>query len=115
MTRPGSPWEALLPQTVERGERGAVRRLSHERHYFTPAAGAGPRWRCSRCRQVSWANVAGVCPAYRCEGALEPLPDEEAHNHYAVLYETLAPVVMSVQEHTAQWAMERGTQSRTTS
>lgn len=110
MTRQDSPWEALLPQTIEKGERGAVRRLAYDRHYFTPAAGAGERWRCSRCRQVSWANVAAVCPAYRCDGTLAPLPDEEARNHYAVLYETLAPIVMGVQEHTAQWAMERGTQ-----
>lgn len=110
LTAPGSPWEALLPQTIERGERGAVRRVAHDRHYFTPARGAGARWRCSRCRQMSWTNVACVCPAYRCEGTLESLPDDEAPNHYAVLYETLAPVVMSVQEHTAQWAMERGTQ-----
>ena len=110
MTAPGSPWEALLPQTIEKGERGAVRRLAHDRHYFTPAPDAGSRWRCALCRQLSWANVAGVCPAYRCLGALEPLPEDEAKSHYAMLYETLEPVVMRVQEHTAQWAMERGTQ-----
>lgn len=110
MTAQGSPWAALLPMTVERGERGAVCRLEHDRHYFAPAPGAGGRWRCSLCRQVSWISVAGVCPAYRCEGTLEPLPEDEARSHYALLYETLAPVVMRVQEHTAQWAMERGTQ-----
>ncbi len=110
LTNPGSPWDALLPQTLERGERGAVRRLAHDRHYFTPAEGAGERWRCGRCRQVSWANVAGVCPAYRCDGTLERMRDEEERNHYAVLYETLRALVMSAQEHTAQWAMERGSQ-----
>ncbi len=110
ITRPGSPWDALLPQTIEKGERGAVRRLAHDRHYFTPAGGAGQRWRCSLCRQVSWSNVAGVCPAYRCDGTLEAVSDGEARNHYAILYETLQAISMSVQEHTAQWAMERGTQ-----
>lgn len=110
MTEQHSPWEALLPQTIERGERGAVRRLAHDRHYFTPAEGAGSRWRCNRCRQVSWTNVAGICPAYRCEGSLEAIDESAATSHYAVLYETLAPIVMRVQEHTAQWAMERGTE-----
>ncbi len=110
MTTTGSPWVPLLPGTIEKGERGAVRRLAHDRHYFTPAPDAGPRWRCALCRQLSWVNVAGVCPAYRCDGTLEALPDGETRTHYAVLYETLAPVVMRVQEHTAQWAMERGTQ-----
>ncbi len=110
ITAPGSPWEPLLPQSIEKGERGAVRRLAFDRHYFVPSTGAGDRWQCSLCRQVSWASVAGVCPAYRCLGTLERINDGEARNHYATLYETLSPIVMRVQEHTAQWALERGTE-----
>lgn len=110
MSAPGSAWDQILPQTIERGERGAVRRLAHSRVYFTPAPAAGQRWRCGRCRQLSWVNVADVCPAYRCPGTLEPVPEDEAPNHYAVLYDTLAPIVMRVQEHTAQWALEKGTE-----
>ena len=110
MTAPGSVWDLVLPQTVERGDRGAVRRLAYNRFYFTPAPAAGQRWRCGLCRQLSWVNVADVCPSYRCSGTLEPVPSDEQPNHYAVLYETLAPIVMRAQEHTAQWALEKGTE-----
>lgn len=108
LTAVDSPWAKLLPHSVD-GRRGAVRRLSHERVELTGAPGAGRPWRCSTCRQLWWYSVAAVCPTYNCSGTLVPVTDEDP-NHYAVLYETLPPIPMAVEEHTAQWALDKGTE-----
>ena len=113
LTAPQSPWARLLPEGHPDPRRGPHRRLAHEQLEFTPARAAGPRFRCSACGQLWWTGVAGVCPTYRCAGTLVPVPRDEPPNHYAVLYASLVPIVMRVQEHTAQWALERGTQIQT--
>jgi ATP-dependent helicase YprA (DUF1998 family) len=111
LTDPNSPYGIFLPYSLD-SVRGAVRRLSHERVELTAAEGAGRPWRCSRCRQLWWYAVANVCPTYNCRGALSPVADEDP-NHYAVLYEKFRLVPMSVEEHTAQWALEKGTEVQT--
>lgn len=111
LTTAGSAWSALLPSGLDK-ERGAFYRLASERIELTPRPHT-PRWRCDRCRQLWWSNVCDVCPTYHCEGTLQPVAADEEPNHYAALYRSLAPIAMRVQEHTAQWALERGTQIQT--
>lgn len=94
-------------------KRGPFWRLSHEKVEFLPARAAGERWRCSKCRELWWHNVLGICPTYHCDGTLEAVPVDEPLSHYAALYGQLAPLAMKVQEHTAQWALERGTKIQT--
>lgn len=113
LTAVGSPWAALLPEGPPDPRRGPHRRLSHEHYEFTPAAAAGPRYRCTACGQLWWTSVAGVCPTYRCQGTLEQVSSDEPPGHYAALYASLAPIVLRAEEHTAQWALERGTQIQT--
>lgn len=109
LTDADSGYEKLLPHSID-ARRGAIRRLSHERVEFTAAAGAGQSWRCDTCRQLWWYSVAGVCPTYHCPGTLAPVGATEPTNHYATLYASLSPVPMSVEEHTAQWALDKGTE-----
>ena len=49
--------------------------------------------------------MRGVCPTYRCDGVLQPV-DEAApdwlQNHYRYLYQELAPIPLTAEEHTAQ-------------
>lgn len=111
LTAADSPWDKLLPHSVD-ARRGAVRRLCHQRVELTGAPGAGRPWRCSTCRQLWWYSVAAVCPTYNCPGTLVLLADEDP-NHYAILYETLPPIPMAVEEHTAQWALDKGTEVQT--
>ena len=72
-----------------------------------PAAEAGlPVYRCNRCYNVSYVNLDNVCPAYGCDGTLERVDTHASAwdaNHYRHLYQTLEPISISAEEHTAQW------------
>ncbi|MCA2984090.1 DEAD/DEAH box helicase [Gemmatimonas sp.] len=105
MTDPASPLKTLLTSTNDR-RFGAVWRLSHERLVFRAASAELPPLRCSRCRQIWWRTVAGVCPTMRCDGTVAPVADREAlaEDHYARMYRVVDPIGMLVQEHTAQFA-----------
>ncbi|MDY7103642.1 MAG: Zn-binding domain-containing protein, partial [Actinomycetota bacterium] len=61
--------------------------------------------RCDACGALTWRTVAGICPAWRCDGRVEPDRDDDAleQNHYVRLYRDLLPMGMAVEEHTAQW------------
>lgn len=64
---------------------------------------------CDTCRRSAAVSVVDVCPAYRCEGTLEPVTVAAAADdpsHYRALYRDLTPIPMSVKEHTAQWRSE---------
>jgi hypothetical protein len=98
-------WQDHLP-SENMSRIGVVHRISHEFWEIVPRqAGAEPH-HCSRCRRLAHINLKGVCPAYRCDGTLEPV-DETApgwlENHYRYLYQSLRPVPLSAEEHTAQW------------
>ncbi|MGI6343533.1 MAG: DEAD/DEAH box helicase [Bacillota bacterium] len=65
----------------------------------------GEQWYiCSKCRRVTIHNVAGVCPTYKCDGALRPIDCAQAFadNHYYNLYRQLDIRPLRVVEHTAQ-------------
>jgi hypothetical protein len=65
-----------------------------------------PVYRCNRCFNVSYVNLNDVCPFYGCDGTLELVNDHNAaweSNHYRHLYQTLEPISITAEEHTAQW------------
>jgi hypothetical protein len=62
--------------------------------------------RCKKCRWRQFANVAGKCAVFRCDGELEIVGDderrhEESENHYFRLYLQPRYVGKVVREHTA--------------
>jgi len=106
LTDPRSMWRDHLP-SENRRRIGVVHRLSHHFWEVVPLVeSAASVYRCSRCRRLAHINVQGICPAYRCDGTLEPI-DAAApgwvQNHYRHLYQGLDPIPLSAQEHTAQW------------
>lgn len=110
LTASGPVWRDHLPSENQR-RVGVVHRLSHEFWEVVPlieglGEGGEAGYRCSRCRNVFHINVRGICPAYRCDGSLEPLDTSApgwVENHYRHLYQHLRPIPLSAEEHTAQW------------
>ena len=117
LTAPDSVWRDHLP-SENRRRVGVVHRLSHHYWEVVPLVEAVEHqteepvpgetvYRCNRCRSISHANVRGICPAYRCDGTLEPVDAAVpgwVQNHYRHLYQFLDPIPISAEEHTAQWA-----------
>ena len=108
LTQPASVWREHLP-VVSLGKDGDAHRLDHAFWEWDPVAVTGrPVYRCDRCFNVAYTNVAGVCPANGCDGRLvEVAPgDTWEGNHYRQLYESLLPIPLQAEEHTAQWTSE---------
>lgn len=65
-------------------------------------------YRCSKCHRITAYNVAGVCPAYRCDGKLERIDVQSLieDNHYYRIYNELNVQPLRVVEHTAQLSSE---------
>lgn len=61
-------------------------------------------YRCKKCRRITPHNVENICPAYRCDGELEPFEPGTsfANNHYYQLYRQMEIRPLRVVEHTAQ-------------
>ncbi|MFQ5612676.1 MAG: DEAD/DEAH box helicase [Anaerolineae bacterium] len=103
---PASVWRDHLP-SENLPRLGVVHRLSHLFWEMVPVLDAEMScFRCDRCRSVFHTSLRGLCPAYRCQGRLEPL-DASApgwlENHYRHLYQQMEPIPFSAEEHTAQW------------
>jgi|CXWK01.1.fsa_nt_gi ATP-dependent helicase YprA (DUF1998 family) len=98
------PWKQTLIESSDR-RQGALWTLDSAKFEFIPLSPGKQPFRCDRCSQVSWWNVAEICPAWRCTGTLERVVDSEEilDGHYAKLYRRLQPISLSAQEHTAQW------------
>jgi hypothetical protein len=113
LTNPGSMWRDHLPAENLSGGGGFAHRLSHLFWEVVPVGETDTAaYRCNRCRNISYVNLYGVCPAYGCQGQLEPLDINEpnwAQNHYRHLYQHLAPIPFSAREHTAQWTSTEAT------
>lgn len=96
-----------------RARAGTVFRLNYKMWELAPMVGAGDLWECSRCHNLSWINIRGVCSANRCDGALVPVQRDAAlwqNNHYRALYEDMLSVPLKAEEHTAQWSPKAATQ-----
>lgn len=112
LTVADGPWSKTLVATQVK-PAGVVHRLDATRFEFAPLA-ESPVYRCDKCKQLALRSLAQVCPAYRCQGALQQVAHEDAAtNHYVHLYRSLAPIGMSVQEHTAQWTQRQGSKIQT--
>jgi len=65
-------------------------------------------YRCPKCHRITAYNVEGVCPAYKCDGKLQPINVESLieNNHYYKIYNELDVQPLRVVEHTAQLSNE---------
>jgi ATP-dependent helicase YprA (DUF1998 family) len=101
---PGGPWSRTLV-TGHDPKRGVTWHVAYDRFEFVPLGEGHVPFRCDTCRQLWWWDVLGACPSFGCEGSLVPVDDyaQLLENHYARLYRTLAPIGISVEEHTAHW------------
>jgi ATP-dependent helicase YprA (DUF1998 family) len=97
------PWSKLFVTRLHAD--GPLWMLDAERFEFFVNDGTRAPLRCSRCKQLWWKTIAGICPSFRCDGDVVPVEDTAAvlSEHYARLYQALEPIGMAVEEHTAQW------------
>ena len=103
-----SAWQKVLSPTTDR-RHGTVFKLDPAWITMIPVSDAHPAYECSRCHQIAWRCVSGVCPAWCCDGTLVPAGVEgrPTAEHYRHLYTTLTPSGMRVEEHTGQLETER--------
>ncbi|MDI9633576.1 MAG: DEAD/DEAH box helicase [Methanolinea sp.] len=68
-------------------------------------------YRCDTCHKVTPHNLRGVCPTFRCPGALQKINPSEVfgENHYFQLYTGTTPKRFLAREHTAQLARSYAT------
>ena len=103
LTNGHSAWQKVLSPTTDR-RHGTVFRLDPEWITMIPASDNHRPYECSKCRQIAWRNVNGICPVWCCDGKLMPARVEGSPTaaHYRHLYTTLIPSGMRVEEHTGQ-------------
>lgn len=104
LTNPNSPVNWLASSTIT--NLGVVYQVDHERLRISRVPAGGTIWSCSLCRRTAPGSVRGVCLALGCEGMLveQVLPRvEDDLDHYRNVYQTMHPVSLTAQEHTAQW------------
>lgn len=82
---------------------GVIYRLDYRMWEWLPEVEAKTLYRCTRCQAVSPVSVRRVCPTPGCSGELKPFTHDHEGNHYRRLYQTLEPIPLEAQEHTAQW------------
>ena len=66
-------------------------------------------YQCSRCKSLTTVDLKGICQNYQCDGVLKPVDfrsDTWQENHYRRLYQSITPIPLSAEEHTAQWAAD---------
>jgi superfamily II DNA or RNA helicase len=87
---------------------GVVRRLDHSWLTWRATRAGDVLHRCDRCARIGAVHVRGICSTSGCTGGMQPwqLPGEQDEDHYRVLYRTMLPIPLSVQEHTAQWTSQ---------
>ena len=116
-TNPDGPWNSYF--TPVRHPQNLVS------HRLTPSkwsivaygSSTAPQWYvCDKCGRLTLRNVRGVCPQYRCPGALKPtdIAQRLENNHYVRLYASPdLPRRMRAEEHTAQLRPGAAAQSQT--
>lgn len=83
--------------------------LNYESWRWYPCTNETVLWRCTRCHNIAYHSLRGICMTYGCSGKLEQVHLTELQgeeNHYRYLYHHLQPAALNVQEHTAQWKSE---------
>lgn len=106
LTDATGPWNSVMVGGSDR-RLGTTWRLAVDRFEFHASTELPGPFRCGRCHELTWWNVAGVCPAWRCSGTVEPVRSSDlAGDHYANLYQRLKPIALEAREHTAQWTAQ---------
>ena len=97
--------QGWLSKSNER-RHGVVWQLDHTWLRVRVLGTGGTRYRCDVCRQIATRSVWQVCPSMRCDGRLKPevvAPVDADRDHYRRIYQSLLPIPLKVEEHTAQW------------
>ena len=97
----------FLPETIQ--GQGMVYQASHEMWAIAPISSEQLVYQCSRCKGLTTNYLKGVCPNYKCSGRLEVVDFQSEtwrENHYRRLYQSLSPIPLSAEEHTAQWTAD---------
>lgn len=95
------PWrKTLVAQSPKK--TGPVWVFDMSRLEFESGSHVPGPYCCSTCQSVTWWNVRGICPEWRCEGRLVELT-APIDNHYSRMYQAMEPIPLKSEEHTAQW------------
>jgi ATP-dependent helicase YprA (DUF1998 family) len=97
----------FLPET--RPGQGLVYQANHEMWVMAPIASNQVVYQCARCKSLTTLNLKDICPNYKCDGKLIPVDFQSEtwrDNHYRRLYQTITPIPLSAEEHTAQWSAD---------
>lgn len=89
--------------------QGLAYQANHEMWEVAPISSAQTVFQCARCKSLTTLNLKGICSNYRCRGSLLPVDFQSEiwrENHYRKLYQTLIPIPLSAEEHTAQWSAD---------
>ncbi|SNT42647.1 Helicase conserved C-terminal domain-containing protein [Streptosporangium subroseum] len=78
---------------------GVVHQVDHTSFRFAPAT---EMYRCDLCRRITTVAVRSICPTMKCTGTLVERAADDS-DHYRTLYQTMTPIPLVAQEHTAQW------------
>ncbi|MFV9506786.1 MAG: Zn-binding domain-containing protein [Oscillochloridaceae bacterium umkhey_bin13] len=107
LTEPRACWSAHLVAKRNKSA-GVIYQLSHALWEYAPTTSV-PCFRCSACGSISVLNLRGLCPTKGCGGQLSTVAVDDpvlGQNHYRTLYQTMAPIPLAAEEHTAQWVSE---------
>ena len=108
LTETNSPWNKVIVTRDLGGRKGNAQRISHAGWYLVPALEEMyTGWMvCDKCQNISREIIGDICPTYGCAGHLKPLSVQATalkDNLYRDLYINSDPIVLTAQEHTAQW------------
>ena len=68
-------------------------------------------FKCDTCGQIYPISTFGLCIKSQCSGSVYPIKSNElGDNHYRILYKEELPLLMRVEEHTAQLQNEKARQ-----
>ncbi len=108
LTDSTSPWSKLLAIKTLPRNGGSAFVVSHTAWCVVATLDNSHKgWMiCDRCLNITRTGVEEVCPTYGCIGHLQPLSIRSswiADNLYRESYLKNQPIVLTAQEHTAQW------------
>jgi ATP-dependent helicase YprA (DUF1998 family) len=106
LNSPSSPWINCF-ENRDIPKEGSVKRLSHKMWKVIPTGENYSGWMsCNKCQNITYGSVDGVCATYACSGTLNPLTEKSIgfkDNLYKDEYLKSNPIVLTANEHTAQW------------
>jgi hypothetical protein len=106
LNSPSSPWSYCF-ENRNIPKEGSVKRLSHKIWKVIPTGQNYSGWMiCDKCQNITFGSVDDVCATYACSGNLDPLTEKSIgfnDNLYKNEYLKSKPIVLTANEHTAQW------------